>query len=223
MSLPTPELAPATAQGRRERTARARLALPGGRHDRLIRLLALGLPLGIGVLAAFLVMAPLYSGGDASFVLDKNKVERSHERLKIAAAQYRGQDDKGQPFTLDAGSALQRTSAEKVVELARIDGRLQLADGPATIHADRGTYDMTGEQLHAIGPITALGPKGWRLDTQDATADLKTRTLASGGGTASGTLPQGSFTAARMHADLESRTVTLDGHAHLHIAPARTK
>ena len=82
---------------------------------------------------------------------------------------------------------------------------------------------MQTQLLHAIGPITTLGPKGWRLDTTDATADLKARTIASGGDAATGTLPQGTFSADHMHADLESRTVRLDGRAHLHIVPRRAK
>ena len=68
----------------------------------------IALPTAIGVLAAFLVMAPLTAAGDVSFVLDKNKVEVAQERMKLEAAQYRGQDQNGQAFTLDAASAVQR-------------------------------------------------------------------------------------------------------------------
>ncbi|WP_407829732.1 hypothetical protein, partial [Staphylococcus aureus] len=75
------------------------------------------LPVLIGVLSAFLVMAPLTTGGDVSFVLDKNKVEVAKERLKIQAARYRGADQKGQPFELTAGSAIQKSSAEPIVRL----------------------------------------------------------------------------------------------------------
>ena len=60
------------------------------------------LPSAVGVVAALMVFLPLTSGGDVSFVLDKNKVEVSKERLKVEAASYRGQDDKGQPFVLTA-------------------------------------------------------------------------------------------------------------------------
>ncbi|WP_204350126.1 hypothetical protein, partial [Serratia marcescens] len=50
-------------------------AHPGSAHDRLIRLSLIFLPVGIGVLSAFLVLAPLLTKGDVSFVLDKNKVD----------------------------------------------------------------------------------------------------------------------------------------------------
>ncbi len=218
----TPELAPATAVGRRLRTAREQWALPGGRHDRLIAFLSFALPVLVGVLAAFLVMAPLYSGGDVSFVLDKNKVEVAKERLKIQAARYRGQDGKGQPFALNAGSAVQRTSAEPVVELNQLDAAIQLSDGPARLHADQGRYDIDAEQVRIDGPIRFTGPNGYRLDTADATADLKARTLRSGGAV-TGEARQGRFSADRLSADLESRTVRLNGNARLRIYPKGTK
>jgi lipopolysaccharide export system protein LptC len=203
------------------RTARQTWAAPGSRHDRLIAILQLVLPMGIGVLAAFLVMAPLFMGGDVSFVLDKNKVEVAKERLKIQAARYRGEDGKGQPFQLDAGSAVQKSSAEPVVELGTLAAAIQLKDGPARIRADRGRYDMTREQVDIQGPITVTAADGYRLGTHDATVDLKNRTLASGGAV-SGTTPLGTFSGDRLSANLDERTVALRGNARLRIVPRAT-
>lgn len=202
----------------RERTPRQRWAAPNSGHDRRIKLLSFTLPVGVGVLAAFLVTAPIYQSGDVSFLLDKNKVAVARERLRIQSAQYRGQDGKGRPFTLDAGSGLQRKSAEPVVELQRLDARLSLADGPATLHADTGRYDMRSEQVRIDGPIQFRAADGYRLDTHDATVDMKTNRLASGGAVTGGSR-QGTFSGNRLRADLEARTVTLDGNARLRIFP----
>ena len=203
-----------------ERSARQKWAAPGSRHDRLIALLQVALPIGIGVLAAFLVMAPLLMGGDVSFVLDKNKVEVAKERMKTEAAQYRGQDAKGQAFTLDAGSAVQRTSAEPVVELKTLNAELQMTDGPAKLVAPGGRYDMTSEQMRVDGPIDFTAANGYRLGTSSATLDLKTRRLESGGAV-EGTTPMGTFSANKLSADLEGRTVKLQGNARLRIVPAK--
>lgn len=216
--MPELALAGSGAAPPRARTARQRWAAPGSPHDRTVALLSFALPVGVGVLAAFLVMAPLYSGGDVSFVLDKNKVEVARERMRIQSAQYRGQDGKGQPFTLDAGAALQRTSAKPVVELQRLAARIQLSDGPATLRADQGRYDMATEQVRIDGPIRFQAPNDYRLDTRDATVDLKARTMASGGAV-TGTVRQGRFSANRLRADLDARTVTLSGNARLRIQP----
>ena len=203
---------------RRERNARQRWAAPGSRHDRLMTTLSFALPVAVGVLAAFLVMAPIYSGGDVSFVLDKNEVEVAKERMRIQSAQYRGQDAKGQPFTLDAGSAVQRTSAEPVVELNSLTAQIRLSDGPARLRADKGRYDMDNEQVRVDGPIRFEAANGYRLNTSDALVDLKTRRLASSGAV-TGNVRQGSFSANRLRANLETRTVTLDGNARLRIQP----
>lgn len=205
-----------------ERSARQTWAAPGSRHDRLIAVLQIALPIGIGILAAFLVMAPLFMGGDVSFVLDKNKVEVAKERLKLEAAQYRGQDVNGRPFTLDAGSAIQRSSAEPVVELNKLLAEIELKDGPAELKADTGRYDMRSDQVKVDGPINFTAADGYRLDTRDATVDLKTRRLQSGGAV-TGSTPMGTFSANRLAADLEGRTVRLEGNARLRIVPGGAK
>ncbi|MGT2514031.1 LPS export ABC transporter periplasmic protein LptC [Sphingomonas panni] len=207
---------------RQERTRRQRRAAPGSAHDRLIATLMVALPIAIGVLAAFLVMAPLFMRGDTSFVLDKNKVDVAQERMRLRAAEYRGQDAKGQPFVLDAGSAVQKSSAEPVVQLQELAAGIRLPDGPARLTAPRGRYDMRSEQVDVLGPIQFRAANGYSLDTTNATVDLKTRRLQSGGAV-TGTTSMGNFSGDRLDADLEARTVRLTGNARLRIDPARTK
>ncbi|WP_298092752.1 LPS export ABC transporter periplasmic protein LptC [uncultured Sphingomonas sp.] len=207
-----------SAIAERERSQRQIWAAPGSRHDRVIAVARWLLPALIGVLAAFLVMAPVYSSGDVSFVLDKNKVEVAQERLKIQAAQYRGQDTKGQPFELTAGSALQRSSAEPVVQLRQLAAEIRLSDGPASIRANTGRYDMRTEQVRLDGPLNVQSEGGYSLQTRDATVDLHQRTLESGGAV-TGRTKQGTFSANKLRANLEDRTVTLDGNARLRIVP----
>ena len=204
------------------RSSRRSWAAPGSRHDRLVSIARIVLPIGIGVMVAFLLLAPLMNVGEASFVLDKNKVEVAKERLKIQAAQYRGEDQKGQPFDLTAKSAIQHSSAEPIVQLSDLSARVQLSDGPANIHADSGVYDMDSEKVKLNGPLNFTGPNNYDLKTQDATIDLKTRQMQSGGAV-TGTTSQGTFSANSMHADMENRTVTLDGNARLRIVPRRTR
>ncbi len=207
---------------RRARTKRQIWAAAGSSHDRVVLIARLALPTGIGILAAFLVMAPLTATGDVSFVLDKNKVEVAKERLKIQAAQYRGQDEKGQPFSLNAGSAIQKSSAEPIVQLNQLAAQLQLADGPAKIVAKTGRYDMDSQQVKLDGPLNFTAANGYDLKTNDATIDMRARTMVSGGAV-TGTVPQGNFSANKLRADLENHIVVLDGNARLRIVPKRRK
>lgn len=203
-----------------ERSRRKHWARPGGSHDYLVRTMLLILPAGIGVLGAFLVMAPLFMGGDVSFVLDKNKVDVASERLRIQSARYRGADAKGQPFVLTAGSAVQKSSAEPVVQLRDLAAGIRLADGPAEVRAERGRYDMETEQVAVDGPIAFRSSDGYQLDTRDSTIDLKTRRL-TGTGQIDGRTPLGTFSGDSMTADLDKRTVRIEGNARLRIVPKR--
>lgn len=203
-------------------TRRRAWAHPGSGHDRIVLLLGRGLPVGIGLLAAVLVLAPLYIGGDVSFVLDKNKVEVARERLRVEAAEYRGEDVKGRPFSIRAGSAVQKSSSEPVVQLSDLSAEIELDEGPARIAADKGRYDMEKHQVAVDGPIHFRTADGYTLDTGDSTVDLKTRTMASDGAV-TGRTPMGSFSADELNADLEKRAVRLDGNVRLRIMPRQAK
>ena len=201
---------------------RRRWAAPGSSHDRTVAVLRVALPVAIGIMAAFVVVLPLYAGGDVSFLLDKNKVEVARERIRIQSATYRGQDDKGQPFAVNAGSAVQKSSAEPILRLNKLSAEIGLTDGPANVVADRGHYDMDTQQVVIDGPLKVDSSGGYHLATRDATLDLKSKTLKSGGAV-SGTVPQGTFSANQMNVDLETHVVKLDGNARLRIVPVRTR
>ncbi|MBA15982.1 MAG: LPS export ABC transporter periplasmic protein LptC [Sphingomonas sp.] len=207
-------------EARRLRRERRAWAHPNSNHDRLVKGALTVLPVGIGVLAAFLVLSPVFLGGDVSFVLDKNKVDVAGERLRIEQATYRGQDSKGRSFTLKAGSAVQKSSAEPVVNLKDLSAQIVLADGPAEIRADSGRYQIDTQQVAIDGPVQVETADGYNLSTSDATVDLRTRQLESAG-EVTGSTPLGSFSADKLTADLEGRTVSLSGNAHLRIQPNR--
>ena len=121
-----------TAEARAQRSRRRRFAAPGGSHDRLVRLLAAALPMGIGVMAALMIISPLTPRGEVSFLLDRNKARQIEERLRVDNAMYRGQDNSGRPFSLTAGEAVQQSSAEGIVRLRDMVARIILPEGPAT-------------------------------------------------------------------------------------------
>lgn len=198
------------------RGTRQSWAKPGSSHDRVIGLLRIFLPSAIGVLIAILTLAPLTMGRDISFVLAKDRVQVARERLRVSDAVYRGEDSKGQPFSIRAGSAVQKSSQVPVVNLADLSAEILLPEGPATIGAKTGRYDMDSEKVYVDGAVRFQTHDGYRLDTRDVAVDLKSRQVTSGGAV-NGKMPLGNFSANSMTADLSSRTVVLDGRARLHI------
>jgi len=200
----------------REREVKQRWALPGGLHDRLVRFAKVALPAAVGVLIAFLAMAPLEKEGDVSFILDKNEVENAPERMRVEQARYVGEDNRGQKFLIVARRALQRSSDEPVVDIWGMLARFGLAQGPVTVAANQGRYNLDEQTVLVSGPVRVAGPEGEQLLTRDVTVDLKRRTLASDGPVA-GRIELGEFRAGQLRADLGTRTVVLDGGARLKI------
>jgi lipopolysaccharide export system protein LptC len=198
-----------------ERNQRQLWAMPGGRHDRLIRSLRVVLPSIIGVLLAVLAFSPFTSTQELSFVLDKDEVDLSRERMRLVEALYRGEDSKGRPFSLRAGSAVQKTSAEPVLEMTSLSARILLEDGPASILAQRGTYNLSKETMRVNGPLAVESP-GYNMVASNVELSLKDRSMRSFG-PVSGRTKVGTFRAGRLTGDLDTRIVRLDGGVHLRI------
>lgn len=199
-----------------ERSKRRLWAARGGPHDRLVRTLQVGLPLSVGALVAVLLYAPFSHRGEISFLLAKDEIEVTGQRIQVQAARYRGTDSQGRPFTLSADSAVQRSSADPVVRMRGLIGAIAMADGPAELVAAAGRYDPSNETVAVDGAVRFTAADGYRLETGNVMIDLTSRRLASGQAVA-GRLPIGTFSADRISANLETRTVTLTGHARLRI------
>ncbi len=170
----------------------------------------------VGVLLVALVCAPLLKGREVSFVLAKDSVALAQERLRITAALYRGEDSKGQPFNIRAGSAVQVSAKDPVVRMTDLRAEIQQPEGPSVIAANAGRYDMNKEVVSIDGPVQFTTADGYRLATRDVAIGLKTRRIASGGPVA-GNMPLGTFSADKITGDLTGRAIVLEGRAHLHI------
>ncbi|MGJ0237060.1 LPS export ABC transporter periplasmic protein LptC [Novosphingobium fluoreni] len=209
-------------QATQMRNRRRQFAAPGGSHDRMIGFLGKALPTGIGLLAAIMILLPLSPRGEISFLLDRNKVAVTNERVQVADAAYRGADGKGRPFVLTAGSALQQTAAVPVVSMNDLVAKLNLTDGPAEIRAPSGDYNYNSEKIAVNGPVDFAAADGYRMRTQNVAVDIKSQNAVGSGGV-SGTVPTGTFRADNIVANLEDRTVTLQGNARLRMTPGKMR
>ncbi|WP_338467567.1 LPS export ABC transporter periplasmic protein LptC [Novosphingobium sp. ZN18A2] len=209
-----------TVQADQMRSRRQHFAAPGGQHDRLVKVLAVALPAGIGVLAAVMILAPLSPRGEVSFLLDRNKVAVVKDRFRTISAMYRGQDDKGRNFSVTAGNAVQASADVPVVEMKDLTARIMLKDGPAILSAGAGAYNFDKQLINVKGPVNLQTADGYRLVAQNVQIDLNKRLLVSDG-RVDGRIPAGTFSADRIIADLAARTVTLDGNARLKMEPGK--
>ena len=202
------------------RTRRQAFAAPGSALDRAVRFLSVALPMAIGVIAALMLITPLSPRGEVSFLLDRNKVAIADDRLRVADAMYRGQDNRGRPFSLVAGEAVQRSNDVPVVVMRSLTARIMLPEGPAELSAPEGSYAIDREQVAIPGLVQFTAADGYRIGARNVTIDLPGRTLV-GNGRVNGVIPAGSFSADSFRADLAARTLVLSGNARLRMIPGQ--
>lgn len=204
------------------RDKRRHWAAPGGSHDRKVRILARWLPGLVGVVAAAMLVGPLFTEGELSFLLDRTKVAVTEERLRVNNAMYRGEDKRGRPFTVTAGSAVQVSAAVPEVQMENLAARIRLTDGPAELTAVRGTYNYADQRVVVVGPVVFTAADGYRLTTANVAIDLRDR-MVSGSGGVSGAIPSGTFSADRISADLDNRILKLDGNVRMQFVQSRLR
>lgn len=209
-----------TARADRIRNRRRAFAAPGSSLDRTVRWLAIGLPAAVGVIAALMVITPLGPRGEVSFLLDRNKVSTTANRLVVDNAVYRGEDGKGRPFSLSAGAAVQHSVTVPVVQMRDLVGRILLDEGPAQITAELGSYNYNTQQVAVDSEVKVVAADGYRMNTRGVSVDLDKKTMVGSGGV-EGATPAGTFSADSMQADLNARTVALQGRARLHMIPGK--
>jgi lipopolysaccharide export system protein LptC len=204
------------------RDKRRAFAAPGGSLDRAVRLMAVGLPALVGAIAAAMLIAPLSPRGEVSFLLDRNKVATAEDRLRLDSAMYRGLDSQGRPFSLSAGEAVQNSASTPVVQLRDLTARLLLPEGPAVLTAPGGRFYIDTRQVKVDGIVRFAAADGYTLAAQGVAVDLPGRRIV-GTGRVQGEVPAGTFEADSLDADLDERTVALDGRARLRMVPNRMR
>jgi len=204
------------------RDRRRAFAAPGSPLDRAVRFLAVALPAAIGAVAAAMLIAPLGSRGEVSFLLDRNKVDTAEDRLRVDNAMYRGRDNQGRPFSLTAGEAVQRSASVPLVELRDLTARMQLTDGPAALLAPGGRYNINDQLVMVDGVVRFATSDGYRMTVSNVSIDLPNRTVIGSGGV-EGAVPAGTFSADSIRADLDARVLTLSGNARLRMVAGRLR
>ncbi len=211
-----------TVQATARRSARQRFAAPGGSHDRLVKLLGAVLPMGVGVLAALMLITPLSPRGEVSFLLDRNKVAMIDERASVSNAMYRGRDDIGRPFSIMAGDAVQKSQAEGIVRMEDMIARILLPEGPARLAAPAGSYALTPQLMNVDGDVRLTTADGYNMVARGVSVDLAAQEMRGRNGV-SGMIPAGTFRADRMRGDLAARTIVLDGNTRGRMVPGKLR
>ncbi len=197
-----------------QRHARQEFAAPGSMFDRLIKVLRIALPVGVGIIIAILAIAPVEGRNEFSFLLDRNEVELANERLRVVGALYRGEDKDGQPFSLRAQSARQRSSDEPILEIESMQANFSVDDDRASVAAQSGDYDLDREVMSIPGPLQFTRDNGDSLVASNVLIDMNEKLIRSNPEVANGVSGRsdfGTYRAGSLLARLPERRVTLAG------------
>ncbi|WP_343609116.1 LPS export ABC transporter periplasmic protein LptC [Novosphingobium sp.] len=200
---------------------RRAMALPGCQRELLLGTLGRFLPGAAGVVVAVMVVWPLFPHNSVSFLLDRNKVQVTENRMLIQSAAYRGKDTEGRPFELSARDAVQHSAQDPLVRMNQLIGTIALNDGPARLEAAQGNFDIAREQLTVPGQLRFQHAGGYDMHANQVVIDVRHQTVLSKG-SASGLIPSGDFSGDHMYADLDKHTVRLEGRARLRMTPGKT-
>lgn len=202
-------------QAELKRHARQEFAAPGGPFDRMIGAIRIALPVGVGIIVGILAIAPLEGRNEFSFLLDRNEVQLAEESLRVESALYRGEDKQGQPFSLRASAARQRSSNEPIVEIEGMEADFTVGDDRTSVTAQRGDYDLDTQRLAIPGPTQLTRANGDELTASDVVLDLDNKLLRSAPGDRSkgvrGRSGFGTYRADSLFARLADRRLILAG------------
>ena len=90
----------------------------------------------------------------------------------------------------------------------------------AFITAELGSYNYNTQQVAVDSEVKVVAADGYRMNTRGVSVDLDKKTMVGSGGV-EGATPAGTFSADSMQADLNARTVALQGRARLHMIPGK--
>ena len=188
----------------------------GGSFDIIVAVAKKLLPVAAVLLVLTLIILPLIATREFSFMLDKNRVAMSHDRLQLVRPVYQGSDSSGHRFVIEAVRAVQRTSADPTVELQGLHAKLDSDNGPATVDAPMGAYNLKTEQLAVAGTLDLSRADGYHFETRAAVVDLKTRMASSSSGV-TGITPLGTLNARKFEVNVDTGAAVFSGGTHVHM------
>ncbi len=197
---------------RRDEAVIAAHVAQAARHARRVALLKIVLPLlaVLGIGAVFLSVA-LTDRPDEHFA------GSGAPGIEMDAPVLTGTSQNGKPYKVTASGASQ--TREGLVELKKLDARLELEDGPMHLVAAEGSvHPETGAARVSGGVVIELADQ-YRLETERAEGNVKTGVF-SGDAPVRVTGPQGVIEAAGFHIDKSIKRLTFTGGVNTTFDPA---
>ncbi len=166
------------------------------------------------------LLLPLLHEQPLTIHVAREKLERHEGAIVVVSPRYRGVDDKGRAFLIEAARALQETADAPDIALEELGVNLVTTDGrTVSLHAPRARYFPEADEVR-IARLEGRTSDGYVFRSARGVLAIKERRLALEG-PVTGEGPLGRFTAAGAVYDAESRRLLLAGPARFTITPAK--
>ncbi len=190
------------------------------RYDRYVMVMRILLPAIALAMAVFTFLWPLLHRPETSFVLNREKLQRGGEEVRIVGPVYRGTDSLGRLFTLAAREAVQSTPDAPLVVLHDMRARMDFPDQRvARVTAGEGRYEKASGTVRIPGALEFETSDGYALTARDAIIDLRARTIRSDR-PVHGRAPLGEIEAQRFFIDIAARKAVFEDGVRAHTTPA---
>ncbi len=190
------------------------------RYDRYVGVMRILLPAVALVMAVFTFLWPLLHRPATSFVLNREKMQRGGEEVRIVGPVYRGTDSLGRLFVLAAREAVQSTPDAPLVVLHDMTARMDFPDDRvARVAAAEGRYEKASGTVRIPGELRFETTDGYALSARDAVIDLRGKTIRSDK-PVHGRAPLGEIEAQRFFIDIAARKAVFEDGVRAHTTPA---
>lgn len=145
-----------------------------------IRLMRIGLPLVGFAIIFILFLVPQFEQTVITPAFDAEKVKQTLERVEMEQPQYRSFDEKQNPYTVNADSAVRDAQSPDAVDLTKPSAEIEMKDGKKlNIEALSGHYAQDKSSLTLEGDVLVKDNDGYNLTTQELEVDLETGSAKS--------------------------------------------
>jgi lipopolysaccharide export system protein LptC len=160
----------ATSGSGRERAFRV-----ASRHSRLVRRLRMAIPIGVGGVVAFYVLASFFNPFNALSRLPSSiKLNISGTKITMEAPKLAGYTRDGRSYELTAAAAAQDLKRPHFIELKDIRAKVELQDGALiNVTADAGVYDNKSEIVTLDRNVLVTASSGTEIRLIEARLDIR--------------------------------------------------
>jgi lipopolysaccharide export system protein LptC len=151
------------------------------RHSRRVRFLRKAIPIFcvaiVAAPAAWSIVAPLARTGPDITI---GKATVSGTKITMDSPKLSGFKKDNKAYNLTAESATQDLKAPSIVELNKLDGRMeQTKNSFARVTADWGRFDQGANKLDLKGTVRVRTDEGYEVDLDSAQVDMKSGDMKS--------------------------------------------